>query len=342
LIAALRSRRPQLQIAVRSEAPAWIFAEKAGALPCSAAPIDVGILQHSGLDIDAAATLDAHEAFVAGWESHAAREAAFLVETGAALVVVDIAPVAFEASARAGIPALAVTNFTWDWILEAWTDDEPRWQGIVDRYRAAYAHADRLFRLPLSGEMPAFQRVTDAPLLVNHTSASQDTCRAQMGISPDERRRVVLVSFGGWGNLEFGTASRDPSEFSPYLFVSSEPGPHGFAGEWLDLSQRGRIPHEVLIAGVDAVIGKPGFSTVAEVIAHECRFLYLSRPGFRESPVLERGVERHACARELPREDFERGLWRPHLDALFDQPTVSRELAIDGADVIANALIELL
>jgi hypothetical protein len=342
LLAELRARAPELGIAIRSEAPHWIFTEKAGELTCSAAPIDVGIVQRGGLDIDRPATLRAHQAFVADWAAHSEREARFLVETGAALVVADIAPVAFAAAHHAGVPAVAVTNFTWDWILEAWVDDEVAFRPIVDCYRDAYAKAARWFRLPFSGDMPAFADVTDAPLLVNHTQLPEASCRARMGLRADEARRVVLVSFGGWGNPELGADAGPSEDLAAYLFVSTEPRPSGFGGEWLDLSSRGRIPHEVLIAGCDAVIGKPGFSTAAEVIAHECRLLYLTREGFRESPVLERELAEQACASEIPRADFEAGLWRPHLDALFAKPAVTRRLDIDGARVIGDAIRSLL
>jgi predicted glycosyltransferase len=108
-------------------------------------------------------------------------------------------------------------------------------------------------------------------------------------------------------------------------------------GDWLDVTSRA-IPHEQLICAADAVLGKPGFSTVAEVLAHERRFLFVSREHFRENEVLVRGLRRQGCARELPRDDFASGRLRPHLDALFEQAPPAPAPRTDGADQIADAL----
>jgi hypothetical protein len=93
------------------------------------------------------------------------------------------------------------------------------------------------------------------------------------------------------------------------------------------------------VQACDATLGKPGYGTVAEAIAHRTRFLYLPRTNFREIPALERGLARYACARSMPREEFARGRWRPHLDALFAMPEAREALPAHGSQVIADALL---
>jgi hypothetical protein len=92
----------------------------------------------------------------------------------------------------------------------------------------------------------------------------------------------------------------------------------------------------------DAVIGKPGYGTLAEAIAHRTRFLYLPRTEFREIPVLVAALAHHARARPLPRDDFEAGRWRPQLDALFALPEPGEPPAANGAELIADALLDRL
>ncbi len=329
--------RSERSVAVRSEAPQWIFTQRAPQVRCSAAPIDVGLLQPNGLDLDLAASLDAHEAFGAAWESSVEREARWISDAGAELVVADIPALAFVASERAGVRAVGVANFGWDWILDEYTADEPRWAPIVSRHREAYATADHLFRLPLCEEMSSFPRVTDAPLLVNRSRLDVDGCRRVVGIDPNESRRVVLVSFGGLGEAQI--AGTTDTDLDDYLFVGIGPRPAGFGGRWLRVASSPAIPHEQLICAADAVIGKPGFSTVAEILAHERRFLYLARNHFRENEILTRELASIGCAREMPRGDFSSGRWRSHLDALFDQPPPLAAPAADGADRIADALL---
>ena len=88
------------------------------------------------------------------------------------------------------------------------------------------------------------------------------------------------------------------------------------------------------------MIGKPGYSTAAEVLAHRTRFLYLSRGDYTEGPVLEAGLRRDGCARPIPRDDFFAGRWREHLDALLAQPLPTQAPASNGAELIAAQLLE--
>ncbi len=333
------AQRP-VAMGVRSEAPRWIFEQRTPHVTCEGAEIDIGVHQPNGLDIDLPRSLAAHEAFAAGWESAIEREARWIRKMGASLVVADVPALAFAAARRAGVRALGVANFSWDWILEAYQEVQPRWRPIVEAYRAAYETAEALFRLPLHGDLSAFPNIIDVPLLVNRARRSVAECRRAVGIPPGETRRVVLFSFGGLGSSSLEPTAKD--ELEDYLFVGVGPAPQGFRGDWIAVQGPGALPHEELIVACDAVIGKPGFSTAAEVLTHRRRFLFLARDHFRESPVLEQGLAHQGCARAMPRDDFSSGRWRASLDALFAQPAPPPPPPSDGAEVIAAAILKLL
>jgi hypothetical protein len=340
LIRALRARAPELEIRVRSGAPGWIFSERDPALACSAAAIDPGVLQTSGLDVNAAGTLAAHESFLAEWDLALEREAEWLAAGRPCLVVADVPPLACAAASRAGIPAWVVANFTWAWIFEEWAGAEARWQPVVARHRQAYAAAELAFRLPLHhpDDFAGFARVEDAPLLANRSRLSRAAARARLGVDEDDPRRLVLVSFGGFGSGGFRGGGDD---LSAYRFVALDPGTPGSPpGDAIALPRPCPIPHEDLMCACDAVIGKAGYSTIAEALVHDTRFLYLPRANFPEAPVLQRGLERLGCARAMPRADFEAGRWRAHLDALFASPGPGPGPSADGAERIADALLE--
>jgi L-arabinokinase len=341
LIAALAERAPAaVEAHVRTEAPHWIFGERDAGVTCSAADVDVGVLQRNALDVDLAGSLAAHEAFVAAWESAVAREARAIEELGPALVIADIPPLACAAAQRAGVPAVAVGNFSWDWILAHYTANEPRWAPIAARYREAYGLAERLYRLPLCAELDAFREVVDTPLLVNRSPKSRAACREDLGMRSDDPRRLVLVSFGGFARGPIAGGGGD--DLSPFVFAIIGTKPAGVGGEWLALPSPSPIAHEDLMCACDAVIGKTGYGTVAEALAHRVRFLYLPRQGFPEVPLLEAGLTRLGCARAMPRADFEAARWRRHLDALFAMESTAEPIATDGAEFIADALLERL
>lgn len=329
----------RVDLHVRTQAPAWIFTERDSDVVCSTAVIDVGVLQPNGLDLDLPSTLQAHEAFLAGWEAGVEREARFLESWGADLAVGDIPPLAFAAASRAGVPATAVANFSWDWILEAYASDEARFRPVVQRYAEAYATVETLFRLPFHGDFDAFPSIVDAPLLVNHATRGRKESLGALGLDED-RRQLVLVSFGGFGAAPGrGSQTEDLEE---YHFLAFGPRPQGLTSAWTSLPHPSPIPHEDLVRACDVIIGKPGYGTVAEVCAHDTRFLHLPRHNFREVPTLEAGLARHCTARSMPREDFESGHWREHLDAVLALPDEREPIASNGAEVIARALFERL
>ena len=345
LLAALRERsrgdlersRGDLELLVRSEAPRELFARRDPQAGHSAARIDVGVVQRSALDLDLPASLAAHEAFLAGWDAAVAREAAWLHEARADLVVGDIPPLAFAAAHRAGIARVAIANFSWDWVLDAWAGDDPRWRPVVARYADAYGLAERLFRLPLHGELHAFPSVVDVPFLVNRSRADPARVGEQLGFAADDPRPLVLVSFGGFGSGPVAAARWDALD--AYRFVGFGAPPAGFPASWCPVPAH--VAHEDVVAACDVLVGKPGYSTCAEVIAHRARFLHLPRTNFREVPALESGLASFACSQPMPREDFFGGRWRRHLDAIVARPRPPVAPPANGAEVIAEALLEM-
>ena len=342
LIGALR-RHDSFEIHVRTEAPHWIFTERDRSTACSTARVDEGVLQRSGLDLDLEGTLAAHESFLDDWEPALERESAWIRGFRPSLVVGDLPPLGFAAASRAGVPAIGVANFSWDWILEAYSEREPRFRPIVARYAEAYATVETLFRLPLAGAFDAFPSVVEAPLLVNHSTRTRDECRAALGIPSHDTRKLVLVSFGGFsGGLN---APHCDEDLSDYRFVGLGPEPellHHHRTEWLALPKPSPIPHEDLMCACDAILGKPGYGTVAEAIVHHTRFLFPPREGFREVPILTAGLARYCSSLGIPREDLEAGRWLPHLDTLFELPEPTETLAPSGDTFIAAAICERL
>jgi hypothetical protein len=256
------------------------------------------------------------------------------------LVVSDIPPLAIAAAATVGIPAAGVSNFSWDWILAGYAHREPRLRPVIRRYAEAYRKADCVFRLPMHGDLGAFPVIIDVPLLTHRSRLPRALVRRRLGITGDEGLPVVLISFGGFGSGPL--AAFDAPDLEGMVFLSFDEKPEGFRADWRRIPNPSPIPHEELVSACDAVIGKPGYSTAAEVLAHRTRFLYLSRADYTEGPVLEAGLQRDGCVRAIPRDDFFAGRWREHLDALLAQPLPARAAPANGAEIIASQLLERL
>ena len=119
IVNALAHRRPDVPIIVRSSVAPWLFSRSVRAsVRLEPGAVDTGAIQRGSLDVDIPATLAAAHAFYAGADAWIAQETAFLAREGARLVVSDIPPLPIAAARQAGVPAIGISNFTWDWIYE--------------------------------------------------------------------------------------------------------------------------------------------------------------------------------------------------------------------------------
>ena len=103
------------------------------------------------------------------------------------------------------------------------------------------------------------------------------------------------------------------------------------------LPHRSPVHHPDLVAAADLVVGKLGYSTVAEAVAAGTRMLYVPRPGFRESAVLETYVQARLPAEAIRFEELESGRWVDRVPTLFARARPLPRLA-NGAEIAAEAI----
>ncbi|MBV9582477.1 MAG: hypothetical protein JO057_28165 [Chloroflexi bacterium] len=321
------------RVVVRTDAPRWLFPDQVEWLAGPGWPLDVGVVQHDGLELDIDATRQGWRAFAAHFDARADAEARVLRDAGADVVVGDIPPLAFAAAARAGLPSFAVTNFTWDWIYAIWPDFED----VVACVRSAYARVNRLLRLPLhstdADAFAAFGAIEDVPLIARHATRSRDAVRRELGVPPDHC--VVLLSFGGFDvrGLDIGRLAK----WSEYTFVV--------------LGREGAVPANVLnlnespadyvslLAACDVVVTKPGYGIVADCLANHVPVLFTDRGPFREYAVLADALQRLGRARYVPRQAVLGGDLGPHIAALLESQHPWTDQPMNGAGVIAERVL---
>jgi L-arabinokinase len=330
--------RPGTSLHVRTQAPHRLFTEGCPGARCWTADVDAGMVQANSLDVDVGATLAAHEAFCEGFDEAVRRETAFLKEVRADRVLSDVPALASAAAHAAGLPSAAVSNFSWDWILEPYAASEPGFKPVVERYRAAYALTGTLYRLPFAGGLTAFPKVEDCPLLVRRSPLGREEARRELGLER-ERRPVVLVSFGGFG--PGGLMPRAGEDLSDFTFIAFGPKPEGLRAAWRELPQHSTRSLLNLLPAADALISKPGYGAASEALAHRVRTLYLPREGFREADLIVEGLRRWGVCAPIPREDFSGGRWRRHLESLLAAPATWADLRLDGAEHIARRVPSL-
>ena len=317
VVEALGALVPGLEVELWTSVPEWLFRESLSVpfryryLEC-----DVGLVQRSPVEEDLPATVAALERWWAAVEElHLGQVAAALVAERCDLVVCDIAPFGLLAARAAGVPSVLMENFTWDWIYEGMVAAEPRLASWVSRLASRFALADLHLQLepicrPVAGALAI-------PPVARSPHQDRDAVRERLGVAPE--RRLVLVSLGGVAHR----LERLGRLFGREDCVFVLPGAadrESWEGNLRRLPHHSPIHHPDLVAAADLVVGKLGYSTVAETVAASTRVLYVPRPGFRESAVLERHVAERLPAQAIAWRELESGEWVERLDALLACP----------------------
>jgi len=320
------ARRADARIVVRTAAPERLFAPIAGAqLDVQPVEADTGLVQIDSLQIDEEESARQAARFHADFDRRVAEEAELLDRVKADVVVGDIPPLAFASAARAGVPSVAVGNFTWDWIYSVYPAFDRLAPGVIPAIRHAYASATLALRLPLHGGFEPMAAVTrDIPFIARRSTRDAADTRRALGLTGD--RPAVLPSFGAYGaDLPLALLRRSES------FALVEPAPDPPPG-WL---------YQDLVAAADVVVSKPGYGIVSECVANDTALLYTSRGRFIEYDVFVAEMPHVLRCRYISQQDLLAGRWADAVEALLAQPAPAERPRVDGADVAADAIISL-
>lgn len=327
VINALAERQPDARIVIRSEVAPWLVQRTVRpGVTLEPAACDTGVVQIDSLTLDEPATLARARAFMATFPQRVRAEVAWLRAIGATLVVADLPPLGIAAAHAAGIPAVALGNFTWDWIYGGYAGSAD----LVELIGGIYRHTTLAMRLPMWGGFATMTTVVDLPFVARRSTRDPHETRDRLGLPRDGQ--LVLASFGGYGVQGLDVeALRRTAGYQVLL-----PGDIDEAAMYA-----GGLRYEDLVRGVDVVVTKPGYGIISECLANGTALLYTSRGLFVEYDVLVAAMPRFLRAAFIDHADLLAGRWQPHLDALLAQPPPPDTPATNGADVAAQIITGL-
>jgi L-arabinokinase len=304
---------------------------------------DVGLAQRGALAFDLARTVER-------WAEHRRRfdelvqtEARFLRQAQATVVLGDVPPLGFAAAAEAGVPSVAVANFSWDWIYRHFAERAPELAKAADVCAAAYARCPLLLRLPFAGEMRAFPHTEDVPLVARRPRVSKFDARRRLGLPSGP---LVLLSFGGLGLPAFA-----PSVLAglPFAFLSvaepsaeaapKNPPPNVSLLEPKDLA-RADLGYPDVVGAADVVVTKPGYGIVSDAVAAGTPLVYTDRGDFPEYPVIVEGMCRLLPCAYVSNANLLEGRLQIPIQAAL-RGVVPPPPPLNGAEVVAKRLLAL-
>ncbi|MEW6335532.1 MAG: hypothetical protein AB1558_14825 [Thermodesulfobacteriota bacterium] len=292
--------------------------------------------ENGALTINPGATIDRAEAFLRGSPSVVSSEVAFTRQSGASLIVADIPHLAGDVAAAAGVAAMAVCNFTWDWIYEPYCRHGDTRSVLLGRIREGYGRIHTCLRLPFSHPFHAFPEVVDVPLVARRSLRERAEILGLAGLDARDTRPRVLIGMRHSVSRDtlFG-AARNSGEF---LFVVPEPVAGVPCENVRAVPPGGALDFVDLLTVCDAAVCKLGYGILADCISCKTALLFPPREGFREDEILRPDANRWARTLEIPQHDFRRGDWNPYLRELIAMPPPKEEPRLDGARVCARSI----
>lgn len=337
VLSALKELAPEVEIILSSPMPvAWLQSQLGFAPVGIQRPYEIGVAQHNCFETDIDGTLAGYRTYSQQHDEHLEAERSFLRENHLRGVVVDVPSLPVAAAADLGLPVVAVSNFTWDWIVEEMFGDLARSE--VDVLRQDYTKGGLHLQLPFTPDASPFPRVEPAPLLARRAKLTRREVYERLGLARGGQP-LVVVSPGGWAATDWPAIEIESDTAYQYVLVGDLP---------IRAARARHLPQDLpegmtmvdLIHAADAVIAKPGYGIAAECLQHHTPLVAIERRGLPESPYL---LDEFAAAGQLSRmtlTDFFAGHWAAAIEAALTGAASWPELPERPDLVIASRILQ--
>jgi hypothetical protein len=332
----LKERCPELTVHVRSTVPKWLLEHPQYSVEQSSQALDVGIVQDDSLQMELGPTLEACKDLHGRIPSLIEQELDFISKHNISLVVGDVPPLCFEVAARAGVPSIAITNFSWSGIYRGFLHALPEFFPLLEEMENFYRKTTLALTLPYSCEVEIFPARESIPFITRSSALDRREARERFGIP--NLATVVLLSFGGHGlqrlNLDGLLRQRE------FFFIGT--GDSLRSESNLLILPNAQRCYVDLVRAADVIVSKPGYGIVADVIRHQLPLLYTDRGNFAEYPYLVKTLADCATTEFIPQDDLISANLTPYLERLLAKKKHWPVVATNGASVASEKLLSLL
>lgn len=327
---------PDLPLILKTTAPERLFREELPGRDFVVVSVeyDCGCLQSDSVSVLRRETLTRYGEIARSNAARLPEEVAFLREHGVRCVASDIPSFPLLAAREAGIPGVAVANFTWHDIYSEYVEtdtDAALLRQMAGEYTAATVACLTPLSVPTVGNV--FPTVERVPLVARRGKPMRDALSDALGIPRD--KHLALLYLGNWG-LDIHWPALE--QWTDWVFLIDGPLPLPVANARTFDARRWRYAD--VAASVDAVVSKAGYGTLTECIANSVPLIYLPRYGFREHEALVVGMNVWGGGIEISETAFLAGEWGGVLQSALAARPDPGVFPINGADVIANKLVE--
>ena len=328
---------PLVHFEIFTTIPAWFFEESLESPHTyHSLMTDIGLVQETPLYADLDRTVERLNPFIPFADSEISGLAMKIDRLNCELVICDIAPMGIAVAQEGGLPSVLVENFTWDWVYQEYIEHHDSLKHHVDYLERLFNEADyHVQTQPVCSLKPV-----DLSVLPVSRRARNAGDEVRQGLGIPEGAKMVLVTMGGVPeNYRSLKELKLPEDF--YLVVPGGSNTFRIYDRLISLPHHSKFFHPDLINAADAVVGKVGYSTLAEVYHGGVPFGYIKRTHFRESEILAAYIERHMSGVAIEEESFRTGDWVSGVSRLLEMPCIKKKVP-NGAEQVGEFVCGLL
>jgi uncharacterized protein (TIGR00661 family) len=337
VMGALAGMDSSLWFDIFTTVPQWFFSDNLGEMfDYHPLQTDIGLAQKSPFQEDYDKTIQRLNQLLPYDASRISAISQLLQELKSTMIICDIAPLGILVANKAGIPSTLVENFTWDWLYEEYTAGDGQIIPHIEYLRPIFEMADFHIQTdpvcdPKSVDLragPASRKIKSPPHEV----------RQRLGLAV--RDKMVLITTGGVPyDYRFVERLKDHQDI--HFVIPCNCQAMKTEDNVILIPHRSEFFHPDLANTADAVIGKTGYSTIAEVYHAGVPFGYIPLPKNPESAVLTAFIQNRMNGLEICETEFHDGRWLSRLQPLLDLSSIKRKDP-NGADQIAQFVMNQL
>ena len=288
---------------------------------------DTGVYQKSSIEIDINKTLRELEEFQGLKPELTGQETKFLQEWKPDLVISDVSSFPVFLAGKMGIPAIIISNFTWDFIYNYYGKYDKRFSEFAAEISSEYEYAAKKIILPFNCDFPESPNNIKTGVIGRKPSMDREGLRKKFRFS--DNTRYILISFGAYGlgelNLKLENLPAD------VMLVSADTKPVQNGTLQIDNEY-----YPDILRACDFVLTKPGYGIMSECFFSKTPVIYTGRGDFPEYQYLVNSLQKHFVSFYITKEELE------NLDlknALYAKPDWPTETLSDGLEQVVNQII---
>jgi hypothetical protein len=337
VMAAMYDINPSIKFEIFTTIPGWFFQQSlSGSFAYHSLLTDIGMVQETPLRENLPETLKKLNNFLPYVCSQIEGLSRDINKLKCQLVLCDISPMGIAVAQKARVPSVLIENFTWDWVYENYLNADFPANQHVDYLRKTFNSVS----YHIQTEPVCYYKnadLTTIPISRKPGTPSQKV-RQRLGI-PD-RVKAVMITMGGIPEkhtlLNHLTYYRDI-----YFIIPGGSQTTRLVDNLVLLPHRSDFFHPDLINACNAVIGKLGYSTLAEIYYAGVPYGYIPRSSFKESEILEAFVKEQMSGCAISETQYKEGSWISFLPDILALPVIKRSDS-NGAEEAAQFIYKVL